>query len=176
MQLGDVFTDNVVNGMVITAKIVIAYLAVIWLALAYWTYRDIRRRSGDWFVQGAAVLLTLALFIPGYWIYLILRPATTLSERNEEALRRTLLSEYGGVCGNCHKTVREDYIICPDCCSPLKSACTNCSHALQASWKACPYCGQQGRPAVRVQATPIPMAAIAPVDLSTPEVGEPSLA
>ena len=57
-----------------------AYLAVIWVALIFWTYRDIRQRSRDPIIQFAAVLLVLVFFFPGHWIYLILRPRQTLVE------------------------------------------------------------------------------------------------
>ena len=37
--------------------ILLIYLAALWLTLVFWTYRDIRQRSRDPFVQSCAVLL-----------------------------------------------------------------------------------------------------------------------
>jgi hypothetical protein len=67
-------SEPIVNAMVITLKLTIFYVVLIWAALGLWTFRDIRHRSRNGFVQGFSVLLTLSLFLPGYWLYLILRP------------------------------------------------------------------------------------------------------
>ncbi|MCZ2108097.1 MAG: hypothetical protein LC118_00750, partial [Dehalococcoidia bacterium] len=53
------------------------YLAAIWITLVFWTYRDIRQRSRDPILQTVSVLLVLLFFLPGHWIYLILRPRYT---------------------------------------------------------------------------------------------------
>ena len=137
--------QSVIQGMLLTVKLAALYIGLIWLALCVWTFRDIRRRTRDPFLQGASVALTAFLFVPGYWLYLILRPGMTLSERAEERMRETLLSEYAMRCPSCASLVREDFILCPACYSSLRTPCENCTHALQSEWKVCPYCGQQTR-------------------------------
>lgn len=135
--------ESVINGLLLIAKLAAAYIALIWLSLCIWTFRDIRRRTKDPFIQGAAVGLTAFFFVPGYWLYLILRPGLTLSERAEERLRETLLREYAPRCPKCAELVRDDFILCPACYSSLRNPCVNCSHALHSNWTICPYCGQQ---------------------------------
>jgi hypothetical protein len=140
----DLVDERVVSILLITAQVLLAYLAIMWLALVYWTFRDIRKRTTDPVVQSAAVLLTLVFFLPGYWVYLVLRPSETLAERAEENLRATLMAEYGASnsCPSCHERVREDFIVCPSCHLALRESCEGCSHALQASWSLCPFCGK----------------------------------
>ena len=41
------------------------FIAALWLSLAVWTFRDIRRRARDPFTRILAVLLVLLLFLPG---------------------------------------------------------------------------------------------------------------
>jgi hypothetical protein len=131
--------------MVLAAKLGFAYIAIMWAALIYWTFRDIRRRTNDFVLQGASVLLTTLFFLPGYWLYLVLRPRMTLAEVAEEHFRETLFAEYSqtGNCPRCKKHVREEYLVCPHCETSLRSACTGCSRALVSSWRACPYCSQR---------------------------------
>ena len=54
-------------------------LAVFWLGLAYWVYRDARRRSRDRLLVGAATLLGLVPVV-GPLVYLLFRPPETLDE------------------------------------------------------------------------------------------------
>src|SRR5512140_3435142 len=80
------------------------YLSAIWLTLVFWTYRDIRQRSRDPILPTASVLIVLLFFLPGHWIYLILRPRYTLTELYERSLEEeALLQEL------------EDQKACPTC-------------------------------------------------------------
>ena len=131
-----------------TAKIVVAliivYLAAIWLALVFWTYRDIRQRSRDPVMQTVAVLLVLLFFLPGHWIYLVVRPRYTLTELYERSLEEeALLQELEDqkACPNCRRRVRDEYLICPSCRAQLKEPCRSCGRPLSYAWLACPYCG-----------------------------------
>ena len=62
----------------LAAIIVFVYVAVLWLTLIFWAFRDIRQRTRDPIVQMVAVLLVTVFFLPGHWIYLIVRPRYTL--------------------------------------------------------------------------------------------------
>lgn len=138
-------SESIVSAAVTGLTVLLVYIAVMWAALVYWTFRDIRRRTRDGVLQVAAVAVTLLFFIPGYWPYLVLRPRLTLAELAEERLRASLLAEYAfaGSCPKCHQKTREEFLACPYCQERLRSACTNCAHALREDWKACPYCGNQ---------------------------------
>jgi RNA polymerase subunit RPABC4/transcription elongation factor Spt4 len=136
-----------------TAKFVVAvlaiYLAAIWVALVFWTYRDIRQRTRDPILQTVAVLLVLIFFLPGHWVYLIVRPRYTLTELYERSLEEeALLQELEDqkACPTCKRRVVEDYLICPSCRTQLKEPCRQCSKPLSYAWVACPYCGLEKPP------------------------------
>lgn len=136
-----------------TLKIVIAvaaiYLAVIWLTLIFWTYRDIRQRTRDPILQTVAVLLVLVFFLPGHWVYLIVRPRYTLSELYERSLEEeALLQELEDqkACPTCKRRVHDDFLICPSCRTQLKEPCRSCAKPLSYAWVACPFCGLEKPP------------------------------
>jgi RNA polymerase subunit RPABC4/transcription elongation factor Spt4 len=142
--------------------VVVVYIAALWLTTIFWTYRDIRQRSRDPIVQFVAVLLVLLFFLPGLWVYQILRPRYTLSELYERSLEEeALLQELEDqkVCSTCKRRVRDDFLICPSCRTQLKELCQSCSRPLSYAWVACPYCGVEKPP--RAPAVPRPMRAAA---------------
>lgn len=125
------------------------YLAALWLTLVFWTYRDIRQRSRDPIVQVAATLLVLIFFVPGLWIYLIVRPRYTLVELYERSLEEeALLQELESqkACPSCRRRVQDDFLLCPSCRTQLKEACRSCGRPLHYAWHACPYCGLEKPP------------------------------
>jgi len=148
-----------------TAKDVVsvlaAYVAVLWLAMIFWTYRDIRNRSRDPIVQASALLVVLLFFVPGYWVYLILRPRYTLNDLYERSLEEEALLqdlEDQKVCPGCKRRVRDDYLVCPSCRVHLKEACAKCERPLNYNWSACPYCGTSKAPREGVGARPLHLA------------------
>lgn len=134
------------------------YVAVLWLAMIFWTYRDIRNRTRDPIVQASAILVVVLFFLPGYWVYLILRPRYTLNDLYERSLEEeALLQELEDqkVCPGCKRRVRDDYLICPSCRTHLKEACTGCQRPLNYSWSACPFCGTAKSPREGLGARPV---------------------
>ena len=122
------------------------YGAVIWVALLFWVYRDISQRTRDPVMQAVAVLLALVFFLPGHWIYLILRPRQTLAELYERSLEEEAILqdiEDQKACPSCRRRVRDDYLICPSCRTSLKESCANCRRPLDYAWVACPYCARE---------------------------------
>lgn len=137
--------------------VVLLYVAALWFTIAFWTYRDIRQRSRDPFVQSAAVLLVLFFFLPGHWLYLILRPRYTLAELYERSLEEEALLqdlEDQSSCPSCKRRVHEDYLICPSCRTSLKEPCRSCQKPLSYAWVACPYCGLEKPPRENLGARP----------------------
>lgn len=138
--------------------IVAVYLGALWLTLIFWTYRDIRQRTRDPIVQTVSVLLVLVFFLPGHWIYLILRPRYTLAELYERSLEEeALLQELEDqkACPNCKRRVLDDYLICPSCRTQLKEPCRQCSKPLSYAWVACPFCGLEKPPREGKGARPV---------------------
>ncbi|MCC7363382.1 MAG: zinc ribbon domain-containing protein [Dehalococcoidia bacterium] len=177
------------------------YLAALWLTLVFWTYRDIRQRTRDPIIQTVAVLLVLVFFLPGHWLYLILRPRYTLTELYERSLEEeALLQELEDqkACPTCKRRVTEEYLVCPSCRTQLKEPCRQCSKALSYAWVACPFCGlekppremygprparparrprpepaAQPAPVSRAQAQPEPAAAPRPLPQRAPAASPP---
>jgi hypothetical protein len=97
-------------------------------------------------------LLVLVTFLPGLWIYLVMRPRYTRAQLyarmlEEEALRLELDRDVA--CPSCSRPIREDFLVCPACRAQLKSACTSCSKPLANAWVACPYCCAERPPGPR---------------------------
>ena len=127
------------------------YGAIIWVALIFWVFRDIRQRTRDPIMQLISVLLVLAGFLPGHWIYLILRPRQTLTELYERSLEEeAILQDLDDqkACPACRRRVRDDYLVCPFCLVELKERCEACDKPLDFGWLACPYCGHEKTPAI----------------------------
>jgi len=120
-----------------------AYVATIWLALVFWTARDIRQRSSNVGAQVGAVLLVGCGFLPGHWLYLVMRPRTTRGQRYartlEEAALEQVLAE-AEACPGCAYPVRTEYLVCPSCRLELKELCNACARPIDRGWLACPYC------------------------------------
>lgn len=129
----------------IVITIVSAYLVALWIASVWWTFRDIRARTTDLFLQVAATLLVAVFSFPGLLIYMILRPPKTLAQLYEESLEEEAFLQGIQVhnsCPVCKQRVEGDFIFCPWCQSRLKRQCERCERPLQLRWKMCPFCGQ----------------------------------
>jgi Double zinc ribbon len=141
----------------IAVTILAVYLAAIWLTLVFWTYRDIRQRTRDPILQTVAVLLVLIFFLPGHWIYLIVRPRYTLTELYERSLEEEALLqdlEDQKACPTCKRRVQDEFLICPSCRTQLKETCRSCSKPLSYAWVACPFCGLEKPPREHLGARP----------------------
>ena len=127
------------------------YGAVIWVALIFWVFRDIRQRTRDPIMQIVSVLLVLAFFLPGHWVYLILRPRQTLTELYERSLEEeAILQDLDDqkACPACRRRVRDDFLVCPSCLTDLKEPCATCGKPLDYAWLACPFCAREKAPTV----------------------------
>jgi hypothetical protein len=130
-------------------RIILAYIILIWLASAFWAYRDMRLRSASAFapyVAAAAIIVfTPIFFLFGLLIYRIVRPKETIAEVNERMLaEEAILAEIAShsQCANCSRPVHEDWIICPTCRNRLRRVCPNCEHLIELDWTLCAWCGK----------------------------------
>jgi hypothetical protein len=118
-------------------------VAVFWLGLAYWVYRDARRRIDDSWLVGTATLVGAVPFV-GPLVYLLFRPPETLADvraRDIEvrALQTRLLAK-PPACPVCRSGIQAEYLVCPVCTTQLKEPCVKCTKPLEPLWQACPYC------------------------------------
>ena len=159
-----------------------AFLVALWLSLIFWTNRDIRSRSRDGGTRVLAILIVTLLFLPGFLIYLVMRPAKTLEEEyqhalEEEALLQTI--EGAVLCPGCERHIQSDWLVCPTCNTLLKKTCDTCGRLVELSWNVCPYCAtplpgipQQESPSESTAAVEIPQGT--PAAETSSEDAEPS--
>lgn len=143
MDLQD-FVTQLERILRIGITIIAAYLVALWIASVWWTFRDIRARTTDIFLQVAATLLVAVFSFPGLLIYVILRPPKTLAQLYEDSLEEEAFLQGIQVhnsCPVCKQRVESDFIFCPWCQTRLKRTCTHCERPLVLRWKMCPFCG-----------------------------------
>ena len=121
----------------------VAYLLVMWAASILWVHRDIRARTTDPTSHMIGVAIAVIFPVVGLPIYLILRPADTLTTAYDRQLEQeALLAELQTVsaCPNCRRPVQDDFAVCAFCATPVKQGCARCGRQLRLSWRVCPYC------------------------------------
>jgi len=132
------------NNVLLIATIYLGVIiAVFWLAIVIWSYRDMRARSRDTLAQLLVAVTVGLLNIPGLFIYILLRPRETLSEAYERSLEEEALLqeiEEKPSCPGCGQRVQHNWQACPYCHTRLKKACVNCDYLLDLSWNICPSC------------------------------------
>jgi hypothetical protein len=148
-------TDNggVFNGVnsffnsgtwLVIRNLAIFFVAVFWLASAYWVYKDARRRIEDPWLVAMATLLGLVPPFIGPLVYLFFRPPEYLEDVRERELEiRAMEARLGRRdvhCPVCRAEVEPEYLICPVCTTKLKQACANCKAPLEPLWQVCPFC------------------------------------
>jgi len=123
--------------------IVVGIAAVFWLASAYWTVKDARRRIADSWLLVVAALVGLVPYL-GPLVYMLFRPPEYLEDVRERELEikamEDRLSRRGLVCPVCRSDVDSRFLVCPICTTKLRQACVNCRAPLEALWQVCPYC------------------------------------
>jgi hypothetical protein len=128
----------------IVRNLILFFVAVFWLAVAVWVYKDSKRRVEDpWLVAMATLVGLIPPFI-GAVIYLLLRPPEYLEEARERELEIRAMEERLATrdlhCPVCRAQVEATYLVCPVCTTKLKQACVNCKAPLEALWQVCPFC------------------------------------
>jgi Double zinc ribbon len=122
---------------------VVGIAAVFWLASAYWTVKDARRRIDDSWLLVIAALVGLVPYL-GPLVYMLFRPPEYLEDVRERELEikamEDRLSRRGLVCPVCRSEVDLSFLVCPICTTKLRQACVNCRAPLEALWQVCPYC------------------------------------
>jgi hypothetical protein len=125
-------------------NLLIFFGVVFWLAVAYWVYKDARRRIEDpWLVAMASLLGLIPPFL-GAFVYMLFRPPEYLEDVRERELEikemEDRLGRYDVRCPVCRAEVDASYLVCPVCTTKLKQACESCKAPLEPLWQVCPYC------------------------------------
>jgi Double zinc ribbon len=128
----------------IVRNLAILLVAVFWLAVAVWVYKDARRRIEDPWLVAMATLIGLVPPFVGALVYLLLRPPEYLEEVRERELEIRAMEDRLATrnlhCPVCRAQVEATFLVCPVCTTKLKQACVNCKAPLEALWQVCPYC------------------------------------
>ena len=150
--------------VVFAIQATVAYLCILWLACAFWVFRDLYRRTRDPFspyaAAGAVVLFTPLFFPLALLAYRLMRPATTLVERRAMELEAELLGREAVVeaCPECGRRVQDTWSRCPTCGVPLASDCPGCGERVGFDWVVCAWCAydfeDSPTASVSVMATP----------------------
>jgi double zinc ribbon protein len=132
------------SGLTLAIDLLIVFVAVVYVALLYWTYSDARRRIEDPMLVGCALAASLFPFV-GTLVYMILRPPEYLEDVRERELElhaaEARLHELDqSLCPHCDYRIERDFIRCPSCLRKLKEPCHSCSKPLDRTWTICPYC------------------------------------
>ena len=149
------------DGLNLAVNLLILFLVVIYLALAYWTYADARRRIADPMIVGCCTLASLLFPFMGTLVYMIVRPPEYLDDVRERELEIRAMEKRIGAnlrCPYCRTDVEPSFLSCPVCTTKLKQACRRCKSPLDPAWQICPYCEtgvRQGEPDLAPTRTPI---------------------
>jgi RNA polymerase subunit RPABC4/transcription elongation factor Spt4 len=144
--IGSVFSSPVVQ---VGIRAVALYVVLVWLACAYWAFRDLQSRTDNaiapYLAAALIILFTPFLFLFGVVLYRIIRPQERIGETYERNLaEEALLSEVEAIghCPTCARRVKDDWILCPTCRTRLQRVCPNCSHLVGLDWSICAWCGR----------------------------------
>ncbi len=125
------------------------YIVFLWLATAYWAYRDMSARTmnpiAPYLAAALIIVFTPVLFVFSWLLYRILRPHETVAEANERALAEEAMLvevEKQAHCANCGRAVQPDWLICPTCRNRLRRLCPNCGRLVELDWSLCAWCGK----------------------------------
>ena len=144
--IGSFFGSPVVQ---LGLKAIGIYVVIVWLAAAFWAFRDMQLRSANPIVPylAAAFIIgfTPVLFVFAVIVYKIIRPQERLGEAYERGLaEEALLAEIDAIehCATCGRKVNEEWILCPTCRTRLKRVCPHCSRLVGFEWSLCAWCGR----------------------------------
>ncbi len=125
------------------------YIVVLWLAAAFWAFRDLQLRTENPvlpYLAAAMVILFTPVFFPlAVMVYRIVRPQERIGEVSERQLaEEALLAEVEAIrsCPTCDRRVHDEWIICPTCRTRLNRVCPNCGKLVGLDWSLCAWCGK----------------------------------
>src|SRR2546425_1568329 len=130
-------------------KAVALYFVVLWLAGAYWAFRDMQLRSENpilpYLAASFVIVFTPVFFPLAIFVYRVVRPQEKIGEVYERNLaEEALLAEVEAIktCPTCARLIHDEWIICPTCRTRLNRVCPNCSRLVGLDWSLCAWCGK----------------------------------
>jgi hypothetical protein len=134
----------------LAGQAILAYLILLWIASAYWAFRDMQARTanpiGPYLSAVVVIGFTPILFPFGLLLHRLVRPGETVAESTERALaEEAMLREIEAQphCANCQRRVDADWIVCPTCRNQLRRICPACGKKTELDWLLCAWCGRE---------------------------------
>jgi hypothetical protein len=131
------------TGFIVARNVAVVVVVLFWLGLAFWVFKDARRRVRHPFLVFLATLLGLLPLI-GPIAYLLFRPSETLVDVRARGVELQALEQHLAhvrpSCPVCSSPVEPDYLACPVCTTMLREPCPTCRAPLEPLWQICPYC------------------------------------
>ena len=165
--IGDAIGSFIASPIVqLGIKAIGIYVVIVWLAAAFWAFRDMQLRTANpvlpYLAAAFVIGFTPVLFVFAVLVYKIIRPQERLGEAYERGLaEEALLAEINAIehCATCGRKVHEEWILCPICRTRLKRVCPNCNRLVGFEWSLCAWCGRDfERPVVAIGAVPMQVA------------------
>jgi double zinc ribbon protein len=145
--IGSVFDNPVIK---LGIQLAVIYWIILWLAAAYWAFRDMQSRSDNplapYLAAGFVILFTPLLFPLAVFTYRVIRPQEKIGEVYERNLaEEAMLAEIEAIphCPTCDRRVEAAWIICPSCRTRLNRVCPNCTRLVGLDWTLCAWCGRE---------------------------------
>lgn len=145
--VGSIFDNPVLQ---LGFQLVAIYWIVLWLASAYWAFRDMQGRSDNAIAPYLAATFIIAftpiLFPLAVFTYRIVRPHERIGDVYERNLaEEAMLAEIEAIphCPTCERRVDPAWIICPTCRTRLNRVCPNCTRLVGLDWSLCAWCGRE---------------------------------
>jgi hypothetical protein len=150
-QIGQTIADSVAGllgdpivGLAI--KLAAAYLVIVWLAVALWSFLDMRRRTRNLvaaYASASMVILASPVLFPfAVIVHRIIRPEGFSSDQRLSELRQRALEveTVAPRCPDCNTVVAEDWLVCPACRRSLGHRCRECGRTAALDWAVCAWC------------------------------------
>lgn len=116
----------------------VGFIIALYVLSVVYVFIDARRRGASAYVAWG--IIALIPFV-GLIAYLVLRPHSYASDREEQeldmALRERQLAQYG-TCPQCGAPIEKDFVVCPVCDTQVRNVCPSCHRPLDAHWKSAP--------------------------------------
>jgi RNA polymerase subunit RPABC4/transcription elongation factor Spt4 len=145
--VGSIFDNPVIQ---LAFQLIAVYWVILWIAAAYWAFRDMQGRSDNAVAPYLAALFVIAftplLFPLAVFTYRIVRPQERIGDVYERNLaEEAMLAEIEAIphCPNCDRRVDAAWIICPTCRARLNRVCPNCTRLVGLDWSLCAWCGRE---------------------------------
>src|SRR3954453_4333875 len=171
-QIGDTVGGFFNSGPVrFGLQAIAVYFVILWLAGAYWAFREMQPRSDNpilpYLAASFIIVFTPVFFPLAIFVYRIVRPQEKIGETYERNLaEEALLAEVEAIrsCPTCARRINDEWIICPTCRTRLNRVCPNCSRLVGLDWSLCAWCGKDfERPAAAIASSSGRRAAISPL-------------